>query len=200
MFKCPQNSMLGSAESSPIFLVKKFSFLRLKIGRWFTQMTLKRKQKKHVYKNLIKSAIQQEWPLYALITFSFIYLPYLKKKNTQLLQFFFSNRVSVIWAFLCAIHCKLKGRLSSDDVIWVVPGRFVVSELYVDVANSLNGVWHLHTAELNSTQILDHVKVCVDSVTLTFTRRWIRKAYWGIITSHLAYSSMFFTIQKWKWT
>ena len=58
------------------------------------------------------------------------------------------------------------------------------------------------TAKLNSTQILDHVKewVCVDSVTLMFTRRWPRKAYWGIITSRLAYSSMFFTIQKWKWT
>ena len=147
MFKCPQNAMLGSAESAPIFLVKKFSFLRLKIGRWFTKMTLKRKQKKHVYKNLIKSAIQQEWPSYALITLSSIYLPYTKKKTPNFSSFFFSNRVSVIWAFLCAIHCKLTGRLSSDDVIWVVPGRFVVFELFVDVANSLNGVWHLQTAD-----------------------------------------------------
>ena len=32
---------------------------------------------------------------------------------------------------------------------------------------------------------------CVDSVTLTFAQRWLRKAYWGLIMSHLAYSRIF---------
>ena len=57
----------------------------------------------------------------------------------------------------------------------------------------------LKTAELNPTQILvvlnDHVKewACADSVTLMFTQRWPKKAYWGPIMSRLSWSSIFFT-------
>ena len=68
----------------------------------------------------------------------------------------------------------------------------------------------LKTTELKTTQILVVLKfcvfgrikddmgmgICIDSVTLKFTRRWSRRAYWSMVTSRIACSSIFFTRKK----
>ena len=107
-------------------------------------------------------------------------------------------------------------RLASGEISWLTFAdcRLQTADCRVQTANCrprtvdykrrwlTAGRKILKTAELNPTQILvvlnDRGKewACVDSVTLTFTRRWPRKAYWGTITSRLAYSSVFFFFTK----
>ena len=73
----------------------------------------------------------------------------------------------------------------------------------VQLEKTLTDCWSqmLKTTELNPTQILDHVKewVCVNSVINAHVySKMTKEAYRGIITGRLAYSSMFFTMQKLK--
>ena len=76
-------------------------------------------------------------------------------------------------------------RLQITDCIQWISDRIDYTETFTQWPLAAN-LEDSSRGELNPTQIFivlnDHVKrrACVDSVTLTFTRRWPRKAYWGM--------------------